>query len=139
MGTDEKCRRATLAAVAFLALLSTHIGMTAAEAQNGPPTSQAVSLSVGASTTIALSENPSTGYRWQISAAQSSNMAILRVADGGYLAGQSGLIGAPGSHRWQIKARAPGTAKIVFALSRPWEHATPAEIYRVDVDVTRGR
>lgn len=36
-----------------------------------------------------------------------------------------GMIGAPGSHRRQVQARAPCRARIVFAYSRPWERGAP--------------
>jgi inhibitor of cysteine peptidase len=97
-----------------------------------------VSLSPGASTTIVLSENPTTGFKWRIDTGQSSNLAIIDVIDGGYQAAGSGLMGASGSHRWQIEARAAGTARVVFAYARSWEHKAPAKTYVVEVDVTHG-
>ena len=123
----------------FSALLLAQIGVTPSGAQAASQINETVALAVGASKTIALSENPSTGYRWQLNTAQSSNLAIVRVIDAGYQAGRSGLIGEPGSHRWRIQAQAPGTATIVFASSRPWEHGAPAETYIVEVDVTPGQ
>jgi inhibitor of cysteine peptidase len=116
---------------AFLALA----GVALARAQAQPQTSQTVSLSPGASTTIVLLENPSTGFKWRLDTAQSTNLAIVRVIDRGYQAGQSGLIGAPGSHRWEIEARAPGTASVVFTYARPWEYNPPAETHMVQVSI----
>ncbi|MGD0026281.1 MAG: protease inhibitor I42 family protein [Xanthobacteraceae bacterium] len=121
------------------ALLLGQIGVTPSGAQPASQSNETVSLSVGASQTIVLSENPSTGYEWQLNTAQSSNLAIVLMIDVGYEAGQSGLIGAPGSHRWQIEAQAPGTARIVFTYSRPWEQGPPAETHVVEVNVTRGQ
>jgi predicted secreted protein len=72
-----------------------------------------------------------------VDAGQSSNLAIVRVTDGGYQAVQNGLMGAPGSHRWQIEARAPGTAKILFVYARSWQHGAPAQTYLAEIDVTR--
>ena len=106
-------------------------------AQAQPQTGQTVSLSVGQSTVIVLRENPSTGYKWQLDRAQSTNLAIVRVIDRGYRVGQSGLIGAPGSHRWKITARVPGAASLVFTYARPWEHKPPAETHFVQVNVSR--
>jgi predicted secreted protein len=80
-------------------------GVAVPHAQAQPQTSQTVSLSPGVSTTIVLLENPSTGFRWRLSTANSTNLAIVRVIDRGYQAAQIGLIGAPGSHRWEIEAR----------------------------------
>jgi inhibitor of cysteine peptidase len=115
------------------------IGLAAADAHAASRSNQTLSLSVGASKTIVLSENPSTGYAWQVDTAGSSNLAIVRVNDAGYQPGQNGLIGAAGSHRWQIEAQAPGTAKIVFAYARAWEHVAPAKTHIVEVKVTQGQ
>jgi inhibitor of cysteine peptidase len=113
--------------------------VTPAPAQAPPQTTQTVSLSPGASTTIVLRENPSTGFKWRLNTAQSTNLAIVRVIDRGYQAGQSSLIGAPGSHRWEIKARAPGLATIAFTYARPWESRPPAETHVVQVHIRRAR
>jgi inhibitor of cysteine peptidase len=108
-------------------------------AQAQPQTTQTVSLSAGASTTIVLQENPSTGFKWRLNTAQSTNLAIVRVIDLSYQAGQNGLIGAPGTHRWEIKTRAPGNATIVFTYARPWEHKPPAETHVVQIHIRRAR
>jgi inhibitor of cysteine peptidase len=102
-------------------------------------TTQTVALAPGAVTTIVLRENPSTGFKWVLNTLQSTNLAIVRVVDRGYQAGQGGLIGAPGSHRWEIEARALGTASVVFTYARPWEHKPPAEIHAVQVNIARSR
>jgi predicted secreted protein len=115
------------------------IGLVAADAHAASRSNRTLSLSVGASKTIVLSENPSTGYAWQVDTAGSSNLAIVRVNDAGYQPAQNGLIGAPGSHRWQIEAQAPGIARIVFAYARAWEHVAPAKSHSVEVNVAQGR
>jgi predicted secreted protein len=74
-------------------------------------------------------------FKWRLNTAQSTNLAIIRVIDRGYQAAQSGLMGSPGSHRWEIKARAPGTASVVFAYARPWEHGPPAETHVIQVSI----
>ena len=126
-------------AAAVLCTLGALAGVTPGPAQAQPQTTETISLSPGASTTIMLRENPSTGFKWRLNTAQSTNLAAVRVSDGGYQAGQSGLIGAPGTLRWEIKARAPGNAIIVFTYARPWEHKPPAETRLVKVHTRRGR
>jgi inhibitor of cysteine peptidase len=111
--------------------------VTPARAQAEPQTTQTVSLRPGVSTTIALRENPSTGFKWRLDMTRSTDLSIIRVIDRGYRAGQIGLIGAPGSHRWEIKARAPGTASVTFTYARPWERKPPAETHFVQVNVSR--
>jgi predicted secreted protein len=128
----------TILIAAVLIALSPPSGINPALAQVPMQANQTVSLSPGTSTTIVLSENPTTGYKWRIDSGQSSNLAIVQVTDGGYQAAQTGLMGAGGSHRWQIEARAAGTARLVFAYARSWEHKAPAKTYVVEVDVTHG-
>jgi inhibitor of cysteine peptidase len=139
MVKTAQSRWAKVATAAILALPLALLGPARGQAQTPSPSKETVSLAVGASTTIALGENPSTGYAWRVDTAQSTNLGIVRVIDRGYRAGKSGLLGAPGSHRWQISAQAPGTARVVFAYSRPWEQAAPAETKTVDVTVTANR
>jgi inhibitor of cysteine peptidase len=100
-------------------------------------TTQTVALAPGAVTTIVLRENPSNGFKWRLNTEQSTKIALVRVIDRGYQAGQGGLIGAPGSHRWEIEARARGTASVVFTYARPWEHKPPAETHVVQVNIAR--
>jgi predicted secreted protein len=136
MRTQTAFARPKLAAsilCAFLVLA----GVAPPHAQAQPQTGQTVSLSPGTSTTIVLLENPSTGFKWRLDAAQSTNLAAVRLIDRGYQAAQSGLIGAHGSHRWEIEARAPGTASVVFTYARPWEHKPPAQTHVVQVSIAR--
>jgi predicted secreted protein len=80
-------------------------------------------LAPGESRTIALKENPSTGYVWQIAREASSNLDLLRIADNGFSHSQGRpLIGRPGVHRWTIGAISKGRARIDFIYERPWEH-----------------
>jgi inhibitor of cysteine peptidase len=118
---------------AFLLALSASVRADAQES------SEAIRLVVGATKTITLDENPSTGFRWQINTAQSANLAAVSVKDLGYRRGSSQLIGAPGVHRWRIKGKAAGTARIVFDYARPWEHVAPAKRNIVRVEITRSR
>jgi len=129
----------TLRFFALSALLFAQIGILPAGAQAVSQSNETIALSVGASETIALGENPSTGYEWQLSTTQSSNLAIVGVVDVGYQPSQSGQMAAAGSHWWQIEARAPGTARVVFAYSRPGEHAAPAKSHTVEVNITGGQ
>jgi len=129
----------TLRFFALSALLFAQIGVMPAGAQAVSQSNETISLSVGASETIALSENPSTGYEWQLDTTQSSNLAIVRVVDAGYQAVQGGQMGAAGSHWWRIEAWAPGTARIVFAYSRPSENGAPAKSHAVEVNITGGQ
>jgi len=122
---------------AVLCTLFTLTGVALDRAQAQPQTTQIVSLRPGVSATIMLRENPSTGFKWRVDAARSTHLSIIRVVDRGYHAGKIGFIGAPGSHRWDIKAQAAGTASVAFSYARSWEHKPPAETHFVQVNVWR--
>ncbi len=134
MSAQTKFAGPKLAAFILCALLAP-AGATPAAAHTRPQASQTVSLSPGASTTIVLQENPSTGFKWRLNKAQSTHLGIVHVIDRGYQAGQNGLIGAPGSHIWEVTARAPGIASVVFTYARPWEHRPPAETHVIQVNI----
>jgi inhibitor of cysteine peptidase len=91
-------------------------------------------LTVGGGASIKLSETPSTGYSWLVDPAQSANPDIVRVEDEGFLrgGGSAPMPGAPGVHKWSIKALAPGQATIDFVYKRPWENE-PVRTHRVNV------
>jgi inhibitor of cysteine peptidase len=126
MSAQTKFSGPKLAAFILCAVLAV-AGGAPATAHAQPQASQTISLSPGASITIVLRENPSTGFKWRLNKAQSTDLGIIHVIDRGYQVSQNGLIGAPGSRRWEIRARAPGTASVVFTYARPWEHRPPAE------------
>ena len=99
----------------------------------------AIRLTVGAAKTITLQENPSTGFKWRINTAQSSNLAAVQIDDMGYAPGPGDAPGSPGVHRWRIGAKAPGLAQLVFEYARPWEQVAPARRHTVRVKIARSR
>ncbi|MGO9005390.1 MAG: protease inhibitor I42 family protein [Beijerinckiaceae bacterium] len=95
----------------------------------------ALQLSLGEREPIVLEENPTTGYVWRIGAQASSNLAILRIEDGGFSPPGSGSkIGAPGIHRWTIAALSKGRASLTFVYQRAWEQ-TSVKIDRWSIEV----
>jgi len=92
-----------------------------------------IRLSVGRKETIVLPENPSTGYTWKIDQEGSDNLSILAIVDQGHKRGAS-MPGAPGQHRWSLRAQATGHAILQLVYQRPWEPA-PIETRRIEVDV----
>jgi inhibitor of cysteine peptidase len=123
------CRR--LCPAALFVVAACIASLAPAGAQEG----RTIRLAVGASSAIALSENPSTGYRWQLDGAASRNLALISVSDAGFTSGASGRLGAPGTRRFSITGRQPGTAVAVFDYARPWERVAPARRYVVTVEV----
>jgi inhibitor of cysteine peptidase len=127
--------RLSIAAALLLALT----GAMPAGAQTMSQSSENIRVSIGATRTITLKENPSTGYQWHINVAQSSNLAAVRISDAGYQAGARHLMGAPGMHLWRVEGRAQGVARIMFDYSRPWEHVAPIRRHAVQVEITQSR
>jgi inhibitor of cysteine peptidase len=103
----------------MIAVLVLHDNADAAE--------QRLRLHPGGQTKVQLQENPSTGYKWQIDRANSSNLALVRIADDGFARNERAtgkrLVGAPGIHRWTIEALSLGNARISFIYLRSWERA----------------
>ena len=97
----------------------------------------AIHLAVGGATVITLTENPSTGYRWQLDGPASRNLSLVGISDAGFSRSAGGLIGAAGLRRFKIAARRAGTAVAVFDYVRPWEHAAPARRHVVTIDIAR--
>lgn len=113
----------------LVAILLMTIGGEAAE--------QKLRLAIGHSASVALEENPSTGYRWAVDTKASSGLSIVRIDDRGFSEREEGkrLLGAPGIHRWDIQAVSAGTANVVFIYRRPWENK-PARSHEVAVEAT---
>jgi inhibitor of cysteine peptidase len=75
-----------------------------------------VDLHVGDETTLRLAENPSTGYRWAIDAADTN---LIEIKEGEHAS--TSKPGAAGEAQWLIKAKAPGTTAINLKRWRSWE------------------
>jgi inhibitor of cysteine peptidase len=101
-----------------------------------PAADRSLRLAPGARATVELEENPSTGYKWQLDRAGSSNLAIVRITDRGFSGGGGKRLGAPGVHRWTVEGLKPGSARILFVYQRSWER-TPVRRHEVAVEVAR--
>jgi inhibitor of cysteine peptidase len=117
----------------FACLLLAIAMLTAADPK-ADAADQTLELTVGEQAAIELEENPSTGYRWAIDAKAGVNASMLRIDDRGFSRDGSGkpLLGAPGIHRWSIKAVSAGSASVTFVYQRSWE-ATAIRTHRVTV------
>ncbi|MDD1702984.1 MAG: protease inhibitor I42 family protein [Methanoregula sp.] len=94
--------------------------VAADEAQNG----STVYVNTSANITLTLKENPTTGYSWNLSV--TPGLAILN--DTYVSSDPSGkLMGAGGTHTWEITAEKTGTQKIQGIYMRPWENVTGNE------------
>ena len=87
--------------------------VTLTEAQND----ERVSVRVGDTIVIALSENASGGYKWSASAIDPHH---VKVEDQRHVL-RSDAIGSAGTSEWRLRAVRPGSARVELVKSRPWE------------------
>jgi len=80
---------------------------------------------------ITLAENPTTGYSWDMTVPEG-----LTLKRDEFIAPDTELAGAPGTHVWEFEAAAPGTYVVSGKYIRPWEtDAEPAETFTLEVIV----
>jgi predicted secreted protein len=102
------------------------------DAKEGKINPTEIHSKVGASFTIILAANHTTGYSWRL--AKPLNSELVKQVSNAYDADTSGKIGAGGKELWTFEALSPGTAEIEFEYARPFEkNAAPADTakYRV--------
>jgi inhibitor of cysteine peptidase len=91
-----------------------------------------VALTVGQEMQVALPENPTTGFRWQM---QARGEPILQLLDDTFDPPSPG-IGKGGTRRWRFRAAQKGSAAIEMAYRRAWEQdQSPTETFRLAVRV----
>jgi len=127
--------RPVLAAMLVLAATSANV---AAQTEQ---TSDTVKLTVRRTAAVTLAENPSTGYRWRFNPGESRNLRIVGVADWGFArpSARRPAVGVPGVRRFQIAARRPGSAVVVFDYARAFERTAPARRHAVTVEAVPRR
>ena len=80
---------------------------------------------------LELAENPSTGYAWNLTTTDG-----LRVVADEYLPPGTAVVGAAGTHRWEIEAIAVGLQAIEGVYRRSWEGTTTdADTFMVEIAV----
>ena len=69
---------------------------------------------------ITFTENPTTGYTWQV---KSSDEGILSIQDQGYAADPNpgDAVGTGGTHTWNLLGQAEGDATATFTYGQGWE------------------
>jgi predicted secreted protein len=94
---------------------------------------RAVELRVGEAMEIRLAENPSTGFRWIVTAAGGPNCFLMgeKVAGGGTRPGE------PRQHSWRVIGKSAGRCEVELVYRRPWESLPPARIVSLHVRVTK--
>lgn len=124
-------RLSIFAAIAAVVMAS---GLAAHAANDENP-----QVAVGATTTLELDGNPSTGYRWVLDVAASENTEIVTVEDAGFASakaepGKRPALGAPAKQRFQVTGVSAGEAMLVFYYVRSGDE-TPSKTREFLVEV----
>ena len=92
-------------------------------------------VKVGASFTIDLESNPTTGYGWAVEAAPDAK--IVKLADQYTPARHAaGMVGSGGTHAWTFTGVGAGTVTVVLRYAQPWnKDVAPAMTRTVTVTV----
>jgi inhibitor of cysteine peptidase len=72
----------------------------------------------GESIKIQLSENPTTGYRWEI---KTLNANVIAFKDSNFSTDLGTGVGGGGTRTFNFNIRSSGTSKISLRLRREWE------------------
>lgn len=94
---------------------------------------RSIELRVGDGVQLSLTENPTTGYRWEFVTKPEPYCVVVSDA---YVADSNGAIGTGGAHKWVFRAVSPGSRTLSLAYRRPWEKDTPpAETFKLTLVV----
>jgi inhibitor of cysteine peptidase len=87
-------------------------------------------LRVGESVEVQLSENPTTGYRWQLHLPVGP---VLELKDDSFM-GPQRAYGAGGLRSWRFRAVQEGVVLLEIENQRSWE-PEPVETFTVAIEV----
>ncbi len=90
-----------------------------------------VEAAVGDTIVVVLEGNPTTGYSWQVEAADAT---VLASAEPEYVV-ESDLIGAGGTYTFTFTALAEGETQVRLVYLRPWESVAPIQTFTLTVTV----
>ncbi|NQE87276.1 protease inhibitor I42 family protein [Nocardia terpenica] len=84
---------------------------------------QTVTLTVGQELAIALPDNPSTGYRWQLA---DFDQGVMHQEGDPQFRPTNIMPGSPGTSVWTFTASAPGNTRLdLVSLPPAWQPGTP--------------
>lgn len=123
--------RAGLVAVAAMVAVTSVLPVLAAN-------DEMAQVLIGATTTVQLDGNPSTGYSWSYDAAASEGADLVSVEDAGSSGpalepGQRPVLGAPKKQSFRVTGVAEGAAKLVFRYARAGGEAEKTQEIVVEV------
>jgi inhibitor of cysteine peptidase len=78
-------------------------------------------LRLGNSWEFQFEGNPSTGYTWQLDAAASDGLDLIKLESLGYASGKKrpGMVGTPAPFKFRIRCIKPGSADLWFEYVGP--------------------
>jgi inhibitor of cysteine peptidase len=91
-----------------------------------------VQARVGDTITIALPENPTTGFRWTVSAAD----AVLLAPTGNDFQLTGSGTGGGGVRTFRFLAKGQGNADLELRLARSWDTGAPRDVFHARVRVS---
>jgi inhibitor of cysteine peptidase len=91
-----------------------------------------IDIGVGEVIELRLKENPTTGFRWQVS--QDPGPAC-RIAEDHAEPVPAGPPGQGTTHVWRIEAVQPGVCDLALTYGRQWEASAPANRFDVHIAV----
>ncbi|MFF4027717.1 protease inhibitor I42 family protein [Nocardia elegans] len=89
-------------------------------------------LDVGQELAVALPDNPTTGYVWQIG--EVDRGVLAQEGDPVFRPGSS-MPGAPGTSVWTFTAAHAGSTRLSLVSVRPWDQANPGQRFSMTVTV----
>ena len=93
-----------------------------------------ISAVIGQQIEIALPENPTTGFRWELR----QDGAPTCVSEGSRFETSTGGLGKGGTRRWRFEAVHEGSGRIELVYRRPFESdKPPAQVFRIAVRVEK--
>lgn len=93
---------------------------------------QTTTLSVGEELAVALPDNPSSGYVWQIGEV---DRGVLSQEGDPVFRPNSPVPGAPGTSVWTFTAARSGSTTLSLVSVRPWDQGNPAQRFSMTVTV----
>lgn len=96
-----------------------------------------ISVATGATITIVLESNASTGYHWTVATAPDSAVLDALSGSGAYAPSSSDLLGAAGTQTFRYRAVGDGTTRLVLTYVAPGT-AEVGKTFRLAVEVGPG-
>ncbi len=94
----------------------------------------AISAKAGDILLIKLPESPTTGFRWNVTEADSR---LLQLQSDDFVHGSGTGVGGGGLRVLRYILLAPGNSPVTLQLSRAWEPAAPRSQFRIQVSIGR--